>query len=631
MLGTHDEIGKFVEEQMACREAVYSFVASVDMNSKYINYSTGRTGYKPGSFELKLVVKPKVEGVITLDVETSHPVVNDVLTVTEGETITINTNPTCSDTSVELVHHWFLHIYDNSGECIDEVVLNNTASAYTFVATADMNGKHVYCEVYGKDVETYTAIMDYQLKVEPKQEVPPTIVTFDVETSHPVVNDVMTVTEGDTVTIDTNMSCNNPDAEIVYYWAFEIFNENGSYVGGERIQNNSPSYSFVAKQEHNGQYIYAEAYPKDIDCDFPYLQYLLKVEPKQVIKPITLTVTPYGGQQGFVNGTKYLVEGETVPFRASATYEGDPVELTYTWYLETRDASGNVTSRVQQPCTESTYNLTAAMDQSGKYLTCYVEGEGLEPASASVKLSVIYQTVGNITLDVRSSHPVSNNVLTVTEGDMVTLTVTPSSPLENPGYHYFWFYEVRDADGETVSEEKLNCSGNTLTFRASSALNGKYVYCSVGADRLRPASFAYKLKVMTKVPELDEAYVLDVEEGITTETLSEELKENPALNTPAKVETDITIKVLAEAQSAGVEVETVKEQTAVYDVTLMYSEDGGETFVEATRRTGLKAARSPLRCPIRKEPAVTPIPLWSRICLHRPPLITRPAMLNILL
>ena len=87
--------------------------------------------------------------------------------------------------------------------------------------------------------------------------------------------------------------------------------------------------------------------------------------------------------------------------------------------------------------------------------------------------------------------------------------------------------------------------------------------------------------VMLTADEDEEQLKVEIEEGLTADSLSEELKAIPELNTPAKVEADITIKVLAEAKSEGMDV--AEEQTAVYDVTLMYSEDGGKTFVEATK------------------------------------------------
>jgi len=94
-------------------------------------------------------------------------------------------------------------------------------------------------------------------------------------------------------------------------------------------------------------------------------------------------------------------------------------------------------------------------------------------------------------------------------------------------------------------------------------------------------NYADFMELVPKDEDAEDQLKVEIEEGLSSDSLSAELKAIPELNTPEKVEADITIKVLAQAQSSGVEVSS--EQTAVYDVTLMYSTDGGRTFIEATK------------------------------------------------
>jgi|GEM_PF-5902313 len=302
-------------------------------------------------------------------------------------------------------------------------------------------------------------------------------VMLHVETSHPVVDDVMTVTEGDTVSIATNPTCTDPTVELINNWYFETWDENGRFVASEELDETGPTLTFAANAEMNGLHIYCEVYSKEVRVDMGWLDYTLKVLPK--------------------------------------------------------------------------------------------EEEPIEPAE--------------VTFNVVSSHPVVADVLTVTEGETVTIATNPTCTDPTVELINHWFFHTYDENGECIEEDYLDETAPTLTFVATADMNGKHVYTEAfGKDiHTYTAILDYTLKVLPKVVEPEEQYKQVIEEGITDETLSEELKADPNLDTPEKVEADITIKVLAEAKSSGME--TSSEQIAVYDVELMYSEDGGETFVEATK------------------------------------------------
>ncbi len=324
---------------------------------------------------------------------------------------------------------------------------------------------------------------------------------------------IITVVEGETVTIQSNVTYSKA---LSYTW----------YINRELIEYSESSYSFTATMDDNGKEIRIATRSEEFNEELGYgrssvWSFIINVLPKEP-EPMILTLTPKGGELGWMpnQNTKYMYEGETIPFVAEASYEGETVELTYAWYLETRDAEGNVTESVALDCTESTYNLTASMDHSQKYLTCYAEGEGLVPASSSVKLSVTYRIVGDITLNVESSHPVVDDVLTATEGETITIAANPTSPLEDAQYVYFWFLEEHDENGETIAEEKLDCNGDTLTLPASETLNGKYIYCSVGADRLNPASFTCQLVIEPEETMLTANLTVSMGESETNKLLS---------------------------------------------------------------------------------------------------------------
>lgn len=160
-------------------------------------------------------------------------------------------------------------------------------------------------------------------------------------------------------------------------------------------------------------------------------------------------------------------------------------------------------------------------------------------------------------------------VITAVEGSTVTIKMNHkySKPLI-----YRWFI-----DGEEIGYSKSSYSLNVTL-----ADNNKSIRCisSSGLIEELEASYATSWPFIIKVTPRaeEEEYKLEYDEGITEVPAA--LETIPELNTPAKIESTMTIEVMAQASEAGLEISG--DRTEVYDVKLMYSEDGGVTWIEAT-------------------------------------------------
>ena len=73
----------------------------------------------------------------------------------------------------------------------------------------------------------------------------------------------------------------------------------------------------------------------------------------------------------------------------------------------------------------------------------------------------------------------------------------------------------------------------------------------------------------------DNDYKLEIEEGISN--VPEELEKNPDLNTPAKIERMLKTQITNLGVTEG--------NRAIYDVTLMVSEDGGKPGSPPQKKT----------------------------------------------
>ena len=87
------------------------------------------------------------------------------MNVYEGDLVTIAANPSCVDSTIEFASYWELAVYDESGMWIDGTELDETTPTLTFEATANMNGKFIYCEVYSATGPADYAWFIYQLNV----------------------------------------------------------------------------------------------------------------------------------------------------------------------------------------------------------------------------------------------------------------------------------------------------------------------------------------------------------------------------------------------------------------------------------------------------------------------------------
>jgi hypothetical protein len=288
----------------------------------------------------------------------------------------------------------------------------------------------------------------------------------------------------------------------------------------------------------------------------------------------------------------YAVKGDTLTITADYIYEDAEAE-TITWYFYNWDEGTQISiSNSMKSCSfifEDEGNLMfLAKKADGTILfdkNIYIYEQEAEPEPEKPV----------ITLDVKTSHPVQDGVLTMTEGDTVTVELNPTCTDPSIGLKYYWSFDSYDENGNWIEDARE--AGEVLTFTATMDLNGKNLYAEVYSSQgaAKADHVEYKLVVVPKTVEPDEELKVEIEEGLTADSLSEELKAIPELNTPEKVEADITIKVLVEAKSEGMDV--AEEQTAVYDVTLMYSEDGGKTFVEATKENWPASGRLTVTLP----------------------------------
>ena len=271
--------------------------------------------------------------------------------------------------------------------------------------------------------------------------------------------------------------------------------------------------------------------------------------------------------------------GQTATFTVNHSYIGDKnYTIEYEWF-----AYDEYEEIVPLDETGKTYVYTMEAEYGG--LGCYVylkDANGEVVAMSTPASAYFYLPFPEVTLDVVCSHRVVNNVLRVTEGDVVSIDLNPTCEDPEAELEYTWFLVIYDEDGYGTDWRFLDHDNESITFTVTADMDGWILYGEAYGTGLKSNPIEYTMVVLPEgTPVPDEELKVEIEEGLTADSLSDELKAIPTLNTPEKVEADITIKLLAEASAEGLDV--VQNQTAVYDVTLMVSLDGGNTFVEATK------------------------------------------------
>lgn len=273
--------------------------------------------------------------------------------------------------------------------------------------------------------------------------------------------------------------------------------------------------------------------------------------------------------------TVLLDEGESVTVTIAHQYEGNPNHnFAYDWFFEDRQGNRTALSATGNTCTYT-------MEEAGCIICeTYVYESDMTMAYAFTQVNVMPPVVF-ITFDVETSHPVVNKVMTVTEGDTVFINTNAVASKPNMDIDFFWTIDTIDENGDLVDEDLQEGVGAAFTFTAKLDHDGKMVWCSARtSDNYESDWLYYTLKVL---PKKDYVYKTEYVGGIPESALTEDLKKIPELNTGDKIEAAMEIKVLAQAAAAGMKIDSEETKSAVYEVTLMVSEDGGKTFVEATK------------------------------------------------
>jgi len=565
----------------------YSFVFEAEGNLMFLaRKADGTLLFDKNIYIYEKEAEPEPEEPKAVFSVVSTPAVqDDVITVTEGETVTINTNATCTQEGYDVNVEW--EIYDPIG-----IKPAETAEGveYSFTAKPEHDGMYICAYGFVEGYDVAWAWFEYELNVVPADEPAPEAVwngftvtsTGEIEVDESGEIPSVFAVKGDTLTVTADYIYEAEEAEIIT-WYFNNWDTNEQV----KLDCTDKTYTFLFEDEgdlmilvRSGDnytlldkniYINEQRVNPEPDPDLPVV--IFDVETSHPVVDDVLTVT----------------EGDTVTVDTNATISDPSAEIAFFWAFDTLDENGGVIHEDVQDGVGEVFTFTATMDLNGKKLYCW--GYAKDAASSLGEQDTLYYTINVlpkaepekpvIKIDAKTSHPVVDGVLTMTEGDSVTVELNAACTDPSIELRYYWSFDSYDENGNLIEDTQE--ARDVLTFTATMDLNGKNLYAEVytGQNAATADHVEYKLVVVPKTMEPDEEFKLEIEDGLTADSLSEELKAIPELNTPEKVEADITIKVLVEAKSEGMDV--AEEQTAVYDVTLMYSEDGGKTFIEASK------------------------------------------------
>jgi len=278
-------------------------------------------------------------------------------------------------------------------------------------------------------------------------------------------------------------------------------------------------------------------------------------------------------------------KGTPITFRDNSRYEGNKNLIpSYQWSFYSFD-EGEVR---ELDCTSRECTITVEEDGELICDAIYTDEDGYYAyvssfASIEVKGPEVTFRVVTIPAVVNESNDANEGTIVVNEGETVTIHTNATSSLPDAKIGFFWSIDTIDEEGNLVEEAVQEGVGATFSFVADKSLDGKKVYAWGGLAEIEDFTGDYLYYDLKVLPKSGYVYKTEYVSGIPASAISEALKAIPELNTADKIEAAMEINVLAQAAAAGMKIDAQEKQTAVYDVTLMYSEDGGKTFVQATK------------------------------------------------
>lgn len=169
--------------------------------------------------------------------------------------------------------------------------------------------------------------------------------------------------------------------------------------------------------------------------------------------------------------------------------------------------------------------------------------------------------------------------MTAEEGSSITVTLhyeTLSGDKADVEYSW-WIFDYATQD-YTTTEPLSTASSYTFTNLPAAELDYEW-HVSLKGEPNAADSTWITVEIVPKGTLFPEQELTRTEYETGISEVPEALQSIPELNTPAKIEAAISIELTAVAEEMGMDVQP--EDKMVYDVSLQYSPDGGETWVKA--------------------------------------------------
>ncbi|MBP3541298.1 MAG: hypothetical protein J6K72_05735 [Clostridia bacterium] len=459
---------------------------------------------------------------------------------------------------------------------------------------------------------------------------------WDITYSHEIVDYTVTLTEGDTFTVSVDYSCDVPDADVQYSYYMYLEDADGyvyKYITNEDRRANT--WSLTATKELDGNYLNITFGPQnlyDVNNSMTYYGRSIKFN----ILPVPESewqIINHNEAAPYVVATTDVensIESQSSYHGLSIWSVKEGVEVTMTLDVPMEKFAW-INSTGLSPDSVVTcewYSAHFEFDEEGtviyvtddlvstenKHKFTPMRKEGEETLSVAFRPVITITDYENrikvicedwqynavefvdwrpllsdpIEYDFSFSHQPDGNVITVTEGETFSVKSQYSSTVNDLEMFYFLALYLEEEDSFTpFSFEK------DLIFTASMEMNNRILRleitptnytCIDSENQLCNESYYFRVlpkpeEELTPNPEPEEQYKLEVEEGIPEDAISEDLKANPELDTAAEIQNTMEIQVLTKATKNDMNVSV--DNTKVYEVALMYSEDGGKTWIEA--------------------------------------------------
>ena len=313
-----------------------------------------------------------------------------------------------------------------------------------------------------------------------------------------------------------------------------------------------------------------------------------------VRKSVKVETSPAGKlvENSYGNYDLTVSEGTTITFAPEyETLNGEKADLSYEWWIYSYETGDYTTAKpvstdsvltATEPLNNCDYlcmvvskDDSSLTDQVWIYVTVTPDADPVHELieyDSAAKVGVIrgigpfmteaanalicdYDDDGEITVDELNA----NIGCSMTVGSNITIIekVLTFSIYEEDGEVWIdWPYFAYRADNMSADGEKIT-----------------FVITTTRGDRV-------EIRWTLDVSPADQVMVdTDYQEGLSQAVVSEPLKQIEGLNTAEKITAEMTIKVMAEASAAGMEVSA--DNVKVYDVYLTVSTDGGTTWVKA--------------------------------------------------